>query len=136
MNYLLLTRFFPHNKRMTESDPWLNNMNNCYILFDPERTITMAQMSEFIKTKIDPVIILSCFLMNTHKYLEGFTINDTFVEEALKKCIFADSYDKELIDKIRSLVFCGRNLSTEAVFLHIWSTIIEKFLADTDGDIL
>jgi len=93
-------------------------------------------MSEFIKTKIDPVIILSCFLMNTHKYLEGFTINDSFVEEALKKCIFSDSYNKDIIDKIRSLVFCGRNMTTEGVFLHIWSTIIEKFLADTDGDIL
>lgn len=89
------------------------------------------------------MIILSCFLLNTHKYLEGlagdgqsFKINDTFVEDAIKKCIFADSYDKELIDKIRSLVFCGRNMTTEAVFIHIWTTIIEKFLADTDGDIL
>lgn len=29
---------------MTESDPWLNNMNNCYILFDPERKESMATM--------------------------------------------------------------------------------------------
>lgn len=122
---------------MTESDPWLNNMNNCYILFDPERKQTMAKIGEFIKTKIDPVIILSCFLLNTHKYVDDLKINDAFVEEAIKKCIFADSYDKELIDKIRSLVFCGRNMTTEAVFIHIWTTIIEKFLsAEPVGDIL
>jgi hypothetical protein len=64
---------------MTETDPWLNNINNCYILFDPERKETMAKMLEFIKTKIDPVIILSCFIMNTHKYLDDFKINDAFV---------------------------------------------------------
>ncbi len=29
---------------MTETDPWLNNMNNCYILFDPDRKETMAKM--------------------------------------------------------------------------------------------
>jgi hypothetical protein len=128
---------------MTETDPWLNNMNNCYILFDPERKETMSTMGKFINTKIDPVIILSCFILNTHKYLDGlagdgetFKINDAFVEEAIKKCIFADTYDKELIEKIRSLVFCGRNITTEAVFIHIWTTIIEKFLADPAGDVL
>jgi hypothetical protein len=75
-----------------DGDAWLNNMNNCYILFDPERKETMAKMSEFINTKIDPAIILSCFIMNTHPYLDGvsgegesFRINDKFVEEAIKK---------------------------------------------------
>jgi len=94
-------------------------------------------MLEFIKTKIDPVIILSCFIMNTHKYLDDLKINDAFVEAAVKKSISADSYDKELIDKIRSLVFCGRNMTNEAVFIHIWTTIIEKFLiAEPVGDVL
>ena len=40
---------FPRNKMtQTETDPWLNNMNNCYILFDPDRKETMATMSGFI----------------------------------------------------------------------------------------
>jgi hypothetical protein len=119
---------------MTETDPWLNNMNNCYILFDPDRKESMSQMSEFIKTKIDPVIILSCFVMNTHKYLEDFNINDKFVEEAIKKFVFGDVYDKEIIDKIRSLVFSGKNMTTEAVFIHIWTTIVAKFLPETPVD--
>jgi len=115
----------------TETDPWLNNMNNCYILFDPERKESMAKMTEFIKTKIDPVIILSCFIMNTHKYLDDFKVNDKFVEEAIKRCLFEDTYDRDIIDKIRSLVFCGRNITTEAVFIHIWTTIIERFIGNT-----
>ena len=113
---------------MTETDPWLNNMNNCYILFDPDRKTTMAEMSRFINTKIDPVIILSCFVMNTHKYLDDFNINDKFVEETIKKFVFGEGYDKEIIDKIRSLVFCGKNMTNEAVFINIWTTIITKFL--------
>lgn len=28
----------------TDKDPWLNNMNNCYLLFDPDRKETMATM--------------------------------------------------------------------------------------------
>jgi len=31
---------------------------------------------------------------------------------------------------IRSLVFCGKNMTTEAVFIAIWSLIISKFLPD------
>lgn len=115
------------------ADPWLNNMNNCYILFDPERKETMAKMSEFINTKIDPTIILSCFLMNTHKYIEDFKITDKFIEDAIKKFITADSFDRDLIDTIRSLVFCGKDLTTEPVFIHLWTTIVAKFLpTETD----
>ena len=80
---------------MTETDPWLNTMNNCYLLFDPERKETMAKMQEFVNTKIDPVIILSCFIMNTHKYLgDDFKVNDAFVEEAIKKSMCDNTYDK------------------------------------------
>jgi len=71
---------------------------------------------------------LSCFVANTHKYVDDFKINDAFVEETIKKFIFGEGYDKELIDKIRSLVFCGKDMTTEAVFLHVWTTIITKFL--------
>jgi hypothetical protein len=86
---------------LQDGDAWLNNMNNCYILFDPDRKQTMADMGKFINTKIDPVIILSCFVMNTHKYLdnlagdgETFRINDKFVEEAIKKFVFGENIDK------------------------------------------
>jgi hypothetical protein len=119
---------------MTETDPWLNNMNNCYILFDPERKETMARMQEFISTKIDPVIVLSCFVMNTHRYLEDFKINDHFVQETIKKFVSSDDYDKEMVDRIRSLVFCGKNMTTEPLFLNIWTTIVAKFLPDGDVD--
>ena len=45
----------------------------------------MSDMLKFIKTKIEPSIILSCFIMNTYKYLDDFKINDKFVEDAIKK---------------------------------------------------
>jgi hypothetical protein len=71
--------------------------------------------------------------MNTHKYIDEFKINDTFVKEAIKKFVFGETYDKEIIDKIRSLVFCGKNMTTEAVFINVCTTIVAKFLpADTE----
>jgi hypothetical protein len=87
-------------------------------------------MRNFINTKIDPVVIFSCFLANTYTYLEDFKINDKFVEEAIKKYMAEETFDREIIDKIRSLVFCGKNLTKESVFLHIWTSIIVKFLPD------
>lgn len=69
--------------------------------------------------------------MNTHKYLDNFKVNDKFVEEAIKKCLFEENPDKDIIDRIRSLVFCGRNITTESVFFHIWTTIVERFVGDT-----
>jgi hypothetical protein len=75
--------------------------------------------------------------MNTHKYIDEFKVNDTFVEEAIKKFIFGEHYDKEIIDRIRSLVFCGKNMTTEPLFLNIWTTIIAKFLpAEPVGQVL
>ena len=92
-------------------------------------------MRDFINTKIDPVIILSCFIMNTYRYLDevvgeknALNINEKFVEEAIKKSLEGEVYDKELIDMIRSLVFCGKNMVKEGVFIHIWTLIISKFL--------
>lgn len=41
-----------------------------------------------------------------------------------------ETFDREIIDKIRSLVFCGKNMVKDAVFLHIWTEIITKFLPD------
>jgi hypothetical protein len=66
--------------------------------------------------------------MNTHKYIDDFKINDAFVEEAIKKTVFAETYDREIIDRIRSLVFCGKNMTSEGVFINIWGAIISKFL--------
>lgn len=74
--------------------------------------------------------------MNTHKYIDEFKINDAFVEEAIKKFIFAETYDKEIIDKIRSLVFCGKNMTTEAVFINVWTTIVAKFLPADVADVV
>lgn len=50
--------------------------------------------------------------MNTHKYIDEFKVNDAFVEETVKKFVSGDGYDKEIIDKIRSLVFCGKDMTT------------------------
>jgi hypothetical protein len=69
--------------------------------------------------------------MNTHKYVEDFKINDKFVEEAIKYFLFGETKDYEIINIIRSLVFCGKNMTEEAVFLSVWSTIIGKFLPET-----
>lgn len=75
--------------------------------------------------------------MNTHKYIDEFKVNDAFVEETVKKFVSGDGYDKEIIDKIRSLVFCGKDMTTEAVFLNVWTTIITKFLpAEPVGQVL
>lgn len=81
-------------------------------------------MIDFCNTKIDPVIILSCFVMNTCKYIDDFKINQQFIEQAIKYFTSENSYDKDLIDKIRALVFCGKDMTKEAVFLHIWTMII------------
>ena len=54
----------------------------------------------------------------------------------MKKFIFGETYDKEIIDKIRSLVFCGKNMTTEAVFINVWTTIVAKFLPADVADVV
>lgn len=83
---------------IAEEDHLLTHLDNCYKLFDPDRTVPINEMTKFIQSPIPPVVIIAAFIANTRNFVE-LNVNDKFIQDYIKKYNIEDATQLEELNE-------------------------------------